>query len=443
MITSIRHTADMNKNVFYIGLLGLILIGLFFYLYSLTHPVCCDANYYLSLAKDINLNGIESFNDQVRTWGYPWFLSIVVEISSFINVPLHFSIFFIQLVLYYLAILYCYNSLVRINGNVAITSYIFLCFNVFAIPYSVLTLTDSVYLTLILVFYAQMFCLLHQLEKTDIDVSKLLAWMSFVVCVNIVIRPASAWMLVPLFCLISYAAIRRQIHFLQFSCMSVLAVSPLIIQMAINTIHYGKYTFLPVIELGELQIKWGIQNIKYGTWLGGGAPENYYPSTALIDNSQSDLGLIWYLYNFFDGIKLLFVKFIGAFDFDYLVPYVYSKPYVPYLPSIMAFAFLWIGLLFTVCNLMSNRLGNLRFIPLIILVSWGAVSLSSALELRFTLPILLYFMITAPLFYEYFYKSASSRAKLFYVLGGIGFVAMCGFVSAFVRSQSSVLPYVQ
>ncbi len=443
MIRKIRHIADMNKSVFYIGLLGLILIGLFFYFYSLTHPVCCDASEYLALAKDINVNGIESFNDQVRTWGYPWFLSIVVEISSFINVPLHFFIFFIQLGIYYLAILYCYNSLVTVDKNVAIAGYIFLCFNIFAIPYSVLTLTDSVYLSLILVFYAQIFCLLHRLEKTDTDVSKFLAWMSFVVCVNIAIRPASVWMLAPLCCLILYAAIRRQIHLLQFLYMSVLAASPLIIQTAINTIHYGKHTFFPVIELGDLQIKWGIEYIKYGTWLGGGAPQNYYPSTALIDNSQSDLGLIWYLYNFVDGIKLLFVKFIGAFDFDYLVPYVYSKPYVPYLPSIMAFAFLWIGLLFTVCNLMSNRLGNLRFIPLIMLVSWGAVSLSSALELRFTLPILLYFMIIAPLFYEYFYKSASSRAKLFYVVGGIGFVAMCGFVSAFVRSQSSVLPYVQ
>ncbi|GHY71448.1 hypothetical protein VCSRO25_2834 [Vibrio cholerae] len=434
---------SIDRQMYYVGIFGLLIISFFFYFYTLTHPVCCDANEYINLANSIHDSGLESFRDQVRTWGYPWLLSILISFSKIVHLPFNLIVFFFQIVFYYFSILFFCKSIASlgINRNTVSFIYLFLCLNFFAIPYSIVTLTDSVYLTLSLLFFSQVFTLF----RNDIrDKTNILLWALFIICCSVAIRPAAIWMTIPYVYLWLFYFSKGGVNFIKFTALSVFSSFPIVLQLIINISQFGKYSIFPVIDLGSLQIKWGIEYLKYGTWLGGGPPQNYYPSSALIDNTDSDIGVVWYFYNFFDGIKLLLFKFVGSFDFDYLVPYAYSKPYIPYIPSFVSFVLLWIGLLTIFFHLFSNKIPVIgpKLLPFLVLFSWGGVSLLSAIELRFTLPLLMYFIIISPIFYEFVYSKSSSKMKLFYILGGMFFVTFCTIVALFVRSQSSILDYV-
>jgi hypothetical protein len=139
-------------------------------------------------------------------------------------------------------------------------------------------------------------------------------------CLALALRPASIWLLPVVILTSALGLFYKRVGLITLFNALTVAATPLYIQAALNSINYKLTTFLPVTNLGALQISGGIQYIKYGTWLGGGPPQNYYTSANLISTS-SNLSLSWYFNNPIDSIKLMAVKLIGAFDFDYLVAY--------------------------------------------------------------------------------------------------------------------------
>jgi hypothetical protein len=222
----------------------------------------------------------------------------------------------------------------------------------------------------------------------------------------------------------------------------LLALTPLFLQIWINYSKFNSMTFLPASDLGSAQISWGIEQLKYGTWLGGGPPQNFYPANKLIEVplNRADLNISWYFSNIVEALKLVIVKFVGAFDFDYLVPYPYHKNPNAWLSSIISFAFMFFGVCGVIYHAITNNITSLghRFLPCIIFVSWGSVTLISAIELRFTLPILTYFMIVSVLFIFELKLMHRRRAIIFSVCGFLILLPFLVKIASFVREQSTI-----
>ncbi|MFC1237556.1 hypothetical protein [Vibrio sp. F74] len=434
----------LDSNVFYAGLLVLMTISILFYFLSIKYPVCCDAKYYVELASSLNLNGIDSFNEQVRTFAYPWILSHLLSLSDFFDIQFSIFVFLFQLSVYYFSILMVCRALSKYSSKASNVVYVLLCFNFYVVPYIVIALTESLHISLILIFFALVMEIYADVDRSKRDVSKLVFLLFLAFTINMVVRPAAVWLIVPSMLVVLDMLFRRKVEIAFLALLILISATPLFIQMSIFGTQFGKFTIFPIVDLGGLQIKWGIEFIKYGTWLGGGAPQNYYPSTALVNSADSALGLYWYFEHPIAAVKLLTVKFVGAFDFDYLTPYAYKRPFIPYISSFIAFAFFWTGLVSIFVHTCIKRIPALgrRVMPLLILISWGAISLSSALELRFTLPLLCYFIVISVLFFEFIVPRMNIKYKLIYGVGGVLFISICFVISDFVRSQSSVLSYV-
>ena len=195
---------------------------------------------------------------------------------------------------------------------------------------------------------------------------------------------------------------------------TLLGALPVIFQSLIQWFKYGQFTPLPVSDLGAKQIIWGIQNVKYATWHGkGDSPRNYYSSEKLIGVANPE-GLSWYWENPIPALNLILHKLVGAFDFDFLVPYPDSSFGLSWLFSSISFLTLIVGGLACVIHVFRPMAGlGPRWLPSLIVLSWGSIALLSALELRFTLPILAYLGILQVIFTRSFLRSARSNKIMF------------------------------
>ena len=63
----------------------------------------------------------------------------------------------------------------------------------------------------------------------------------------------------------------------------------------------------------------------------------FYTSGSLIKTHGELLNIWWYFNNPIDAVKLLAYKFVGAFDFDYIVPYIYKHHGNKWLYSFFSF----------------------------------------------------------------------------------------------------------
>jgi hypothetical protein len=210
-------------------------------------------------------------------------------------------------------------------------------------------------------------------------------------------------------------------------------------QSILNLRNFGFFSPFPIQDLGGFQIHSGISYVKYSTWTGPGSPSNYYSSSRIIGEYDGS-GLAWYLYHPFDAINLLFFKFVGAFDFDYLVPYANQGFTLSWVASTISFLVVLIGLFLMFRHLAGK--GNLstlgpRWFPLLVLISWGSVSMVSALELRFSLPIVTYFAVYSSWLPEELRKMAKSTKILlfFYLVAGL---VVFWFSALFVRSLAVI-----
>jgi len=282
---------------------------------------------------------------------------------------------------------------------------------------------------------------LEFLQKSQQLISiKWVFWGVLLLSLAITIRPAALWLVIPVFFCLIRLLWKRNINLSDVLLAIVLGAIPLYIQIVLNVTNYKIISFLPITDLGASQMKWGIENIKYGTWLGGGNPQNFYPSAALIHLPTSDFNLWWYLNNPIDAIKLLTFKLVGAFDFDYLMPYPYHRPENQWVISFFSFSIFWFGLCGVVVHLLTNKLTLLgsRYMPLIIFTGWCSVSLISALELRFTLPLISYFIIVTCVIV---YSTIVERNKIILLSMTVGWIICMPIfyqIAHFIRLQSVI-----
>ncbi|RZA07643.1 MAG: hypothetical protein EOO68_03135 [Moraxellaceae bacterium] len=429
-----------DRNLLIVATLLMAAITYYFYLYQHTYPPCCDAVSYLGIAASIDNKGFLESQVPLRTFAYPLLLISLAKISALSTIKYSFLMLTFQFIFYMVAIL---NALSFFGASLKSTSariilLLVMCTNIYLAPYIALALTDSIYVSLCLIVITNI-CKLF--SKNDVNY-RLICITVFLALLAIVIRPTAVWLVAPLVFYVMMLIFSKRISY--FSLIGALAVAalPLFIQIWINSVRFGAFTFFPATDLGSAQIDWGINNIKYATWMGNGASQNYYPSSKLITvvNEGAKFTIDWYFNNILDGMKLVAVKLVGAFDFDYLLPYPYFKHKNFWLPSIFSFAIMFFGICGIIYHAITNNiqaLGN-RLLPLIIFISWGAVTLVSALELRFTLPILSYFMIVSILYLNEINVRHQKSLIIFSLAGFLLTLPVLITIASFVRDQSTI-----
>ncbi len=433
---------DSSKNMILMmaAITVMAAISYYFFLFQQKYPPCCDAVSYAAIAANTSKLGFLESQIPLRTFAYPLFLSAVAKVSAISSINSSLLVFMFQFGLYVAALLNVMSFFAtKIKSGAGKTSMLLLlCCNVYIAPYIAIGLTDSVYASLCIIVVTNI-CRLF--SSIDVKYDAVCAT-AFLAALAIVVRPTAIWLVGPLLFYFAILVLSRKVNYFKLAVVAAIAGIPLGIQIFINFTKFDVFTFFPATDLGKAQVEWGIQHLKYGTWMGGGAQPNYYPSSELIRviPGESGLSVMWYFNNIIDGLKLVLVKFVGAFDFDFLVPYPYFRVTDFWVPSVISFAIMFFGICGVIYHAFTNNitvLGN-RLLPGVIFVSWGAITLISALELRFTLPILTYFMIVSVL---YIYEIGARRQKRLMLFSIGGFLALLPIlikIAMFVRDQSTI-----
>jgi hypothetical protein len=434
-----EYLGRKDSGIFVAAILVMAAISYYFFLLQQKYPPCCDAVSYAGIAAHLDSIGFLKSQIPLRTFAYPLFLSGVAKISAVYGIKYPLVIFILQLSIYIVAVANVMLLIAeKITSNVLKSVLLsLLCCNIYVAPYVSVALTDSLYLSLCLIVLTNICRLLSNVESKF----NLMATTVFLTALAIVVRPAAIWLVGPLIFCLSVLVISKKTDYLRLISALAIAAIPLGVQIFINYNKFDVFTFFPATDLGAAQIEWGIKNLKYATWMGDGVQPNYYPSNSLINITPGESGFtaMWYFNNALDSTKLVLVKFIGAFDFDYLVPYPYFKSSDFWIPSILSFMFMFFGLCGVIYHALTGKITALghRFLPIIILASWGAVTLISALELRFTLPVLCYFMIVSVL-YIYELNNSNKKLILFSIGGFFLLLPVLIKTAMFVRDQSSI-----
>ncbi len=221
-------------------------------------------------------------------------------------------------------------------------------------------------------------------------------------------------------------------------------------QVYINYHFYQKISFLPAMELGNSQIRWGIENIKYATNASGvGSPALYYknPFYAQVEN----LGLNWYFTNIENGIKTILLHLFNVFTYDYYFPYIHDLyPNYKFLTLLYSWFILFYGVMgiFESINKIKHinqdiyKANSLKPIKLLLYVMLPVVFLSalsilsiSAVEVRFSLPLVLILLPFA--YWSFFYNFKNFKLWVVFAL-----LISCAFlISSLVDLQKNI-PYM-
>ena len=244
------QTPKIPMPTLIIGALILYALSLFFFVEQIFHqPPCCDAINYLDIAHAYNEQGFFHFKEALRTFGYPWILSLIAKLSNFSHLPENFLIWFFQSTLYFFVSYAIAKNIAKSNIKLAKYAYLALCVNIFISPYLGITLTDALYTILALFLLANL--MLSNDSSASISGTKLfwrLFFIIFLTSFSIIIRPAAIWLLLPIgyymasFFIerkktMTYPSLLKELGiFLGALC---LGITPLLMQILLNILHYN------------------------------------------------------------------------------------------------------------------------------------------------------------------------------------------------------------
>lgn len=434
--------APNNYKSHSFAVLFALVLGLLFLLYQTRFPPCCDAEQYLGLGALYSESSIaaKSTDASVRTYLYPLIIGYLIKVSNIVQLPVIFVLFAFQFSLYVYAV-YKFASAVTCQ-HLLLKNPIFgaALFNLYVYPYFSLTLTDSLY-TSLTIFW--LYAAVRFFSSTAAGGLWKSSMLGLVAAACFMVRPAGIWVLVLTAGIYIWMAVKQvdwtsglRLMLIGFSAIFV----PLVPQIYINLLNYGVASPFPVFKLGAAQIQWGIENLKYATFLGGGNPQMFYRNPFY----ESGNGLQWYFDNPLLAVYTLTLKLIGAFDFDYIFPYIYDKqPWYRWITGFVSESIFFLGCWGMLLHAFKPselyiKIGP-RFFPLFCFMAWASVSLASAIELRFTLPIL---AVLLPLSVERLFFLGrvaflnDSKLKPFFV---VACVIVLVFSTRYIRAQNVLL----
>lgn len=415
-----------TKRIIYIVMV-LFFIVIFFF--TNDNVSCCDSGYYLILARKYNQEGFFSIAEPLRTYGYPLFLSFLTKFEHIISSKI--TIFLTQFTFYILSLCYLSNIFKDEKTLQKIVFYALLGF-FYIYPYLTVSLTDALYMCVFLMCIYLLY-LIKTEEKKYIYVFLL----GFFLGLNIIVRPASVW---TVFLIIFLFTNNRKGFFYRSLFLFFGFFIPTSVQIILNKIHFNQVTFFPSIDLGSNQIIWGINNLKYATFLGNmDDPRMFYPSSSLVNNIDSSLGMKFYLYYPLIGVKLLLLKLVGAFDFDLLFPYTHNFPgfITRFITSFPSLSLLYFGMVSCFYFLIKKiDLFINRFFPIVCFFVWCAFTLPTAIELRFTLPMLIVFLISSCIMFYNLYEKKDIGFFIKMMVGYIFVFPLLYSIALFIREQA-------
>jgi hypothetical protein len=447
MITTPKH-----ENIFIISF-GACLFILTYFTYQLWHGTCCDAIGYIYQGITYASHGIfaKSGFEYIRTYVYPLYLALIAIPSKILHIPRSFSIPFIQTLTYFICTFILYKTLFKKNPTLARFVFAGLCLNIFITPYLIISLSDSFYVDLFILWLTS--CLMFFDAKEPKRTLFCAVNLSLLSSLILETRPAGIW--VPMVTAILLAlyviqCLRRKEKFpiLLISYSIIAFIIPLIPQIIINITYFNHFTVLPHHDIGAMHLgEFGKHALRLGAFISENAPPYpfYYQNPYVIGTMQEQSSYIsWYFLYPLNGIGTIFLKFIELFDYNYIFPYPsYSiifalEPYTRIL-STMIFCSGLMGFLYYSFDKTTDAALMLgpKYFPWLCLLFWGGVTLPAVPELRFGLPIMILFIMFTP--YLFIKQRPTWKISILCLLIYFSFVATLFYIDEYTTRYMHVI----
>ncbi len=334
----------------------------------------------------------------LRTYAFPALLALVLAAADQLSISPKNLLAILQTAAYLGSSLLLANA-VAADRRGRIIVFAVLALNIYALPYLAIGLADS---TALVIFQIWLAVIVMQWQGVNVRQRRrlvLIALAGLLAGLAMEIRPAFVWVpVVTLTCMLflPLQGLMAQLwsRVGRAALCTIFVVLPLLPQMAINEHHFGSLTPLPTLNLQALQVNWGKANLKYATRMEAGQPpQMFYPNPFYVaeEDRSVEQPLDWYVRHPLPAAATLLTKGVAAFDFDSTEPYVYASA-PPWQAGLRfaSLAILWLGICGTLAQLLGRvpiwlQIGPPVF-PLVLLGGWGAVTLASVVELRFSLP---------------------------------------------------------
>ena len=427
----------------WIALMAAIVIAHLFYWRIAFYPSAFDAQNYSDIAADIDRNGLFSkfYNSNIRTYGYPLLLVVLSRAAKLAGISTGWLLFETQLALYLFAAYSVRRALARLWPVFARWAFIGVVLNVFALAYTPESLTESVSLSLILLSTA---CWLELLAGPTTWHPVLAG--SIAMGAAVMVRPANLFALFAWVLAVAAVCIARRPRAPALAMMAVAllagAVLPMLPQYMNNVRHYGQHSALVAARLGHNQQIWGIAYLKYATALPPVPnPSIFYENPFAKGRPADDeRPLSWYAQYPLAGALTLALHAFAMLDQDLL--FTYSRDLDPWyrIPlgianhAIVGAALIAIAVL--VARARHDRAYALAAAAVIVyVVSHIALHATSAVEMRFGLPLLL---LAGPAAIAAVRELARARTKWLVAsaIAIVGYTSAALVLSDWVRQQA-------
>jgi hypothetical protein len=254
------------NRIEWLAVLFAVLVAHGYYVHERFYPSSYDALLYVQLGREIAERGLfhHFTGADLRTYGYPFMLSLLVRGTTAVGWPFQFVLFELQFAAYVAACLFFRSALSPIALAAARFAFCGMLANYYVLIYTPESLTESVSLTLLVVAGG---CWLAW-RRTCAGIGPVVLGSLAVGCA-LMVRPANMFMVAGW--LVGAAVIGMRIRpgrartLAAGACLLAALVLPMLPQLANNVRNFGKWTPLVVLDLGQMQQTWGIWNIKYAT----------------------------------------------------------------------------------------------------------------------------------------------------------------------------------
>lgn len=364
------------------------------------YPVAYDAVNYTKMGKEYaHLVFCTPFSE-MRLYGYPLFLSLVIHCASFLGIKFSLLVFIIQ-TFFYLAVSAILAFVVSRNFSkrAGLFTFIGLTLNPLIYPYLAITLTDGFSVAFQIAIAAALLELFQQRHAP-----LLTALIGILTGYAIMVRPANIFLgILITFCIGFFiwkqygSDLTKGMHLVLSTASGFcIAVIP---QILLNAHYFHRFSFLPVCNVGRMQLMWGEQYLKHGLHMLSSetSVRLVYPNPWC---DHSNLGGRWYFFHPWIGLKTVGMHVFNALNFDQLFPYAYHiHPW--YQPLLFVFCqsvIFWGCVGWWDCfrewryrrENQNERLGLflLLFLSSVFFISWLSVYGITIMEARFGLPLI-------------------------------------------------------
>jgi hypothetical protein len=409
-----------------------------------------DAGQYAQMGRNILEHGLRSRfmeSSQVRTYGYPVFVSAIVLAARTLHVPFVLVLFLVQLAAYVLAAMALRRSLAPSSPTAARVVFCGLLLNYYGLLYTPECLTESLSLSAAILLGAGW--LTAYRRRGPLWLVAGLAWLAGV---SVMIRPANlstaaASIVGTILIGVRSRPTARRATIATAAVAACLAL-PFLPQLLYNGTQFGRWTPLLARDLSRAQQAWGIQYIKYATAMPPSPQAAVFYVNPWLDGTTVDEAapLAWYVAHPRRGALTLALHSFNLTDQDLL--FTYSRDLDPWyrVPlGIVNHAAVALGLI----GLAALAVGAVRSrdraprdaMTLVVLALAGTWALHAwaAVEMRFGAVVLCVLFPAAGYALLVLARSKSARQRIAIAVIVAAYVAGALRLSAWVRDQAPLI----